>query len=107
MRGYIAQLEKQLTATLPANPTTTAKPVFVPVRDQLERLFASMPERQRQRLWTTRELAVMLKGEFRPHPSQARVAAGLRQLGFVQKRDYSNDGGALRYWHKPTTEKST
>ncbi len=100
MLGYLAQLTKQSNAALAARtvaPTAKAKE-YTPVYVQLERLFASMTEKQRNRDWSVAELALRLAGEFRARPSAAGVAVALKRLGFSQIRDYTRAAGGVRYW---------
>ena len=65
---------------------------------QIEELMRSLPPAERQRRWTMAEFVARLSGRYsaRPHPMQ--VGAALRALGWIQKRDWTNDGGGWRYW---------
>ena len=102
LRGYIAQLEKLASAGTAEKRTEPppAATTYTPLLTQLERLFATMPANQRRRDYTVAELVPRLQGEFRVHPSAAGVAAALKQLGFIQRRDYSLAGGGIRVWRK-------
>lgn len=104
MRGYIAQLERMTAAAnAAAEKTATSKPAasgYTPLTTQLQNLFATMTENQRNRDWTVAELIPRLTGQFRSAPSAAKVAAALRQLGFTQRRDYSRAGGGARLWRR-------
>ncbi len=103
MLAYIFQLRKQSNAALAqrtAAPSAKAKE-YTPVHVQLERLFAAMPEKQRNRDWTVAELIPRLQGEFRARPSTAGVAVGLKRLGFLQFRDYTRAAGGVRFWRAP------
>jgi hypothetical protein len=103
MRGYIAQLERMTEAANAANTATASKPAtppYTPLTTQLQNLFATMTENQRNRDWTVAELIPRLQGQFRSAPSAAKVAAALKQLGFVQYRDFTRAGGGARTWRR-------
>lgn len=72
---------------------------FVPVEEQIRRWWQALPNEQKQRPFTTRELAPQLRGRFQAHPALSAVATALRGLGFVQKRSHSNTGQSIRYWY--------
>lgn len=102
MKGYIDSLRRMSDA---ANAEKRTEPnssvtAYTPLLTQLERLFATMPANQRRRDYTVAELIPRLQGEFRAHPSAAGVAAALKQLGFTQRRDYSQAGGGARVWSR-------
>ena len=102
MKGYIAQLNRMMEKANAENPAAPKPSVltYTPLVTQLERLFATMSENQRRRDYSVAELIPRLKGEFRPAPSAAGVAAALKQLGFTQHRDYSQAGGGTRVWRR-------
>lgn len=105
MRGYIAQLERMTAAAdaAAAEMATASKPAippYTPLTTQLQNLFATMTENKRNRDYSVTELIPRLKGQFRSSPSAAKVAAALKQLGFVQSRDYSKAGGGARVWRR-------
>jgi len=101
MKGYIAQLERMTAAANAAAANTATPPnpaAYTPLTTQLQYLFATMTENQRNRDYSVTELIPRLKGQFRSAPSAAKVAAALKQLGFTQNRDYSKAGGGARVW---------
>lgn len=102
MKGYIDSLRRMsdaASAERRSEPHPSAT-TYTPLLTQLERLFATMPANQRLRDYTVAELVPRLQGEFRAHPSAAGVAAALKQLGFTQRRDYSQAGGGARVWSR-------
>ncbi len=105
MRGYIAQLNRDLElhrATIPAKPH---QPVHIPLRDQLHQLLASLPPRQLNRPWRLSELQALLKGRYRDRPSLAMLADELRRLNWRRVRDWTNAGGGARYWQSAESTK--
>ena len=109
MKGYIAMCQRasdaaaEKAAEKAATPKTPANG-YTPLPIQLQFLFAALPENQRNRDWTVAELIPRLQGQFRSAPSAAKVAAALKQLRFVQRRDYSRSGGGARTWRRDTSE---
>lgn len=72
---------------------------FVPIEEQIRRWWKALPDEQKQKPFTTRELAPQLRGRFEANPAFSAVATALRGLGFVQRRAHSNTGQSIRYWH--------
>lgn len=78
---------------------------FVLVEEQISRWWQALPDEQKQRPFTTRELAPQLRGRFQAHPALSAVATALRGLGFVQRRAQSNTGQSIRYWYYSADKK--
>jgi len=70
-----------------------------PLTDQVEALTRSLPPVQRDRPWSMDELVARLQGRYSAHPHPMKVGQALRVLGWVQRRDWTHDGGGRRYWH--------
>lgn len=105
MRGYIAQLVRMTAAAHAAAAEKAATPGtsasrYTPLTTQLQNLFATMTENQRNRDYSVAELIPRLGGQFRVAPSAAKVAAALKQIGFVQYRDFTRAGGGARVWRR-------
>lgn len=104
LKGYIAQLIRMTEADNAAAAEKTAafvKPAasdYTPLSTQLQKLFSALPENQRNRDYSVAELIPRLSGQFRAYPSPAKVAAALKQMGYIQVRDYSRAGGGARVW---------
>jgi len=94
-------------ATEGAASSNRAAAPYVPLARQLENLFSTLPENQRNRDWCIAELLPRLKGQFRPMPSAAKLASALRQLGFTQHRDYTRAGGGVRLWRRAVGQLSS
>ena len=101
MRGYIAQLNRDLElhrATIPAKPH---QPAHTPLREQLHQLLASLPPRQLNRPWRLSELQALLRGRWRDKPKLSTLADELRRLNWSYRRDWTNAGAGARYWEPP------
>ena len=70
-----------------------------PPVSQIESLMRSLPPVQRDRPWSMDELVARLQGRYSTRPHPMNVGNALRALGWVQKRDWSREGGGRRYWH--------
>ena len=77
---------------------------FVPIDEQIRRWWQALPDEQKQRPFTTRELTPQLRGRFEANPALSAVATALRGLGFIQRRVHSNTGQSIRYWHFPVNQ---
>ncbi len=70
----------------------------VTLEEQLRHFFDSLPQRLLERPWTMTEIADRLVGKYRAHPHPQHVARALRNLGWAQKRDWTQAGKGRRYW---------
>ena len=70
-----------------------------PLIQQTEELMAALPPAEWQRRWTMAEFVARLSGRYSARPHPMRVGEALRALGWVQKRDWTNEGGGgRRFW---------
>ena len=70
----------------------------IPLTDQIEALMRSLPPTQRNRYWSMDDLIIRLQGRYNARPCAGEVGQALRQLGWTQHRDWSQDGGGRRIW---------
>ncbi len=99
MLAYMEQLRKRSDVI---NTTTiSTKKKFTSLETQIQQLMASLPENMRKRDWSMSDLIVRLNGRFRDRPHAQQVGTALRQLGWVQFRDYSSTGRGGRFWQHP------
>ena len=70
----------------------------IPLTDQIKALMRSLPPAQRNRYWSMDDLTIRLQGRYNAHPCAGLVGQALRQLGWTQRRDWSQDGGGRRVW---------
>lgn len=101
MRGYIAQLNREVEHHRAATPAKPPQPAYTPLRDQLHQLLASLPPRQLNRPWRLVELQTLLKGRYRDKPSLAVLADEVRRLHWRRVRDWTNKGAGVRFWVPP------
>ena len=69
-----------------------------PLTDQINGLMRSLPPAQRDRYWSMDDLTARLQGRYNARPCAGEVGQALRQLGWTQRRDWSQDGGGRRVW---------
>jgi len=99
MLTYMEQLRKRSDAI---NATTISnKNEFVPLETQIQQLMISLPEAMQKRDWSMDDLIARLSGKYRSRPHAQKVGEALRQLGWVQFRDYSSTGRGGRFWQHP------
>ncbi len=72
-----------------------------PLTEQVEELMRSLSPAQRDRPWSMDELVVRLRGRYSARPHPMNVGQALRALGWVQRRDWTRDGGGRRSWSSP------
>ena len=70
----------------------------IPLTDQIKALMRSLPPAQRNRYWSMDDLTIRLQGRYNARPCAGEVGHALRQLGWTQRRDWSQDGGGRRIW---------
>jgi hypothetical protein len=70
-----------------------------PLTEQVDELMCSLPPALRDRPWTMVELISRLDGRYKDRPSAGDVGQALRALGWVQRRDWTHNGGGRRYWY--------
>ncbi len=58
----------------------------------------SLSPAQRRRPFTMDELVARLQGRYSARPHPMNVGQALRALGYLQKRDWTRDGGGRRVW---------
>lgn len=71
---------------------------FVPVEQQIQHWRNGLSRAIRDRPFSTMELVAQLRGRYKQRPAASAVATALRQLGFVQYRDWSKNGQGCRLW---------
>jgi len=71
---------------------------FVPLEVQIQRWWSGLSAELKHRPFSTMELVAQLRGRFKQRPAASAVATALRKLGFVQFRDWSNNGQGCRLW---------
>lgn len=107
MKGYIDQLnaqtaelnrQRELNAAKIRGGDSRVQPEWKPLTEQIDTLMRSLPPVQRDRAWTMEELCLRLNGKFEPRPHPMHVGTALRELGWVTKRDWTQNGDGRRYW---------
>ena len=71
---------------------------FVPVEQQIQQWRNGLSHAVKHRPFSTMELVAQLRGRYKQRPAASAVATALRQLGFVQYRDWSKNGQGCRLW---------
>jgi hypothetical protein len=85
-----------------AVPITKPQPQpYMPLVQQLQTLFATLPPMQLHRPWSIEELLPRLLGRYRPRPAARQVAQALTQLGWQRTRCWKRSGLGRRYWSPP------
>lgn len=69
-----------------------------PLTEQITELMLSLPPAQRDRPWSIVDLQGRLQGRYKERPSLGNIGDALRTLGWTQRRDWSQTGGARRVW---------
>ena len=92
---YLTQLQEALQQ--PSEPTAG----FTPLTDQIVALTAHLPPIQLNRPWSIDELLPRLQGRYKKRAATREVAKALTQLGWQQKRCWTNEGRNKRYWWPP------
>jgi hypothetical protein len=108
--GYIDQLKAETNQTreeqvrakrVPADPRLTED--WEPLTIQIQKLMAGLPPILRSGPFTLDSIRTKIRGKYNPSPSAGDTGIALSSLGFVRKRDYSNNGNGRRFWLPPST----
>jgi len=80
----------------PLNPQRVPnKPNYV---DQIAIWYESLPPASRDRRYMMTEFTSQFAGAYRSHAAARSIAAALRTLGWIEKRDWTLAGRNQRYW---------
>lgn len=80
----------------PLNPQRVPnKPNYV---DQIAIWYESLPPASRDRRYMMTEFTSQFAGAYRNHAAARSIAAALRTLGWIEKRDWTLAGRNQRYW---------
>ena len=110
MKTYIEKLkaqtaeanrQRELNKAKNSYADTRVSPEWTPLTEQIEALMRSLPPVQRGRPWSMDELVARLHGRYSARPHPMNVGQALRALGWIQKRDWTRDGGGRRVWAHP------
>lgn len=108
--GYIENLK---LATAEANqmrdeearakrpPTDPRIVSTTPLKQQVQEYLLSQPPIMRNKPISLMALRSQLEGRYNTRPSAGDLGIALKALGFVRKRDFSNDGNGRRFWLPP------
>lgn len=87
--------EEAKAKTLNADPRVVCD---TPLVDQIEALMRSLSPVQRNRPWSMDELVARLQGRYSARPHPMNVGQALRALGWIQRRDWTQNGYGRRVW---------
>jgi len=76
------------------------KTSFEPLETQIKRWWANIPLSSKDRAFQISEIAGFCRGQYKERPALRDVAAALRSLGWVQKREWVKHGRSRRVWLK-------
>jgi hypothetical protein len=74
-----------------------------PLEAQIHRWWVNLPPTMQQRRFQIFEIAAHCRGTFRDRPALRQVAAALRNIGWQEVRDWSNQGRNHRFWQPPNS----
>ena len=74
------------------------KPDYV---NQIATWYESLPPASRDRRYMMTEFTCQFAGAYRNHAAARSIAAALRTLGWIEKRDWTLAGKNRRYWLPP------
>ncbi|HCK05463.1 MAG TPA: hypothetical protein DHV98_03650 [Flavobacteriaceae bacterium] len=100
---HLAELKQKVTAHRRGRSEAHRRQMayiesFVPVEQQIRQWRNGLTQAVRHRPFSTMELVGQLRGRYKQRPAASAVATALRQLGFVQYRDWSKNGQGCRLW---------
>lgn len=102
MRRRAAELRAAHEMRQPVLPTPKNPPPL-DYRSFVENWWSSQPPRTREHPWQIEVIAAAAFVNAPRKPALRCVAAVLRQLQFVEKRDWTASGRNRRLWHPPST----
>ena len=74
-----------------------------PLTDQITELLNTLPQQQRNRLWSMADMVARLTGKYRARPHAQQVGMALRQLGWHRERRWEAGYDGARVWSPPRT----
>ncbi len=83
----------------PLNPQRVPnKPDYL---NQIATWYKSLPPASKYRRYMMAEFTSQFAGAYRSHAAARSIAAALRTLGWIEKRDWTLAGRNRRYWLPP------
>ncbi len=83
----------------PVNPRVSED--WEPISIQIQKLLLNLPPVLKTGPFTLDFFKSKLSGKYKQSPSAGDIGIALTSLGFVRKRDWSNNGNGRRYWLSP------
>lgn len=79
---------------------------FTPMSTRIKKLLAHMPSERQQQGVSLATLRINLAGKYRGQAAPREVAAGLRQLGWERRRNWSRSGPFVALWFPPEAQEN-
>lgn len=83
-----------------------AKERLTPLENRLSRLLATIPDEVKREGLSLVALQASLKGRWRGSCHPGELGKALRSVGFVRRRNWSDDNGFRSMWHLPQDHKT-
>jgi hypothetical protein len=99
----LRQRDEEVRAKRPTvNPRVSEN--WEPLTIQIEKLMLSLPPVLKAGPFTLDFFKSKLSGKYKQAPSAGDLGIALTALGFVRKRDYTNNGNGRRFWLPPSKD---
>lgn len=79
---------------------------FYPMRERIRKILKHMPREVQQEGVSLELLRSNLAGKYRGQAAPREVAAGLRELGWERRRNWTKDGPFIALWYPPSGKTS-
>jgi len=89
-----SQLEAEIAKKTKATADWTER--LTPLEERLKRLLSQMPEEMVAQGLSLDELRRLLSGRWRGNCHPGELGAALRKLGFLRRRNWSDDEGGFK-----------
>lgn len=106
LRQFMDELESKRAALAkqPRRDEARPQPSKLDYVGTLRRWWNSLAPATRQHPWSLETIAAVAFTDPTKRPAMRLVAAALRELNFVEKRDWTKRGRNRRHWLPPTND---